>query len=128
MKLLSLKYLTVVLIVFCLQLPGCVLLITGERGVVKCAQSKTVFDNPPAKNKYGLEMSPSGPKPAEHAEKVETAVIPGPDSNHKGARHFRSFFPQIKAYKVRESSLSEHFSKLLSTKMHKNPLINILRI
>ena len=128
MKLLSLKYLTVVFIVFCLQLPGCSPLSAGKAGVAEYLRDRTSFNISQEKNKSGLEISPSRPKPAEHAEKVEPTVILGPDSSHKGVRYIYPFSLQIKTLSVMETSLSGHSSLLFSVTVHKSPVINILRI
>ncbi len=128
MKLLSLKYLTVVFIVFWLQLPGNGLLSAGKAGVAPYLTDRTSFNNSQGKNKPGLGIIPSRPKPAEHAEKVEPTIIPGPDSGHKGVRYIYPFSLQIKTLSVRELSLSGHSSLMLSTAIHKSPVINILRI
>ena len=128
MKLLQLKYLTIlVILLFSFEINrGQLRYGNKEFGEITLSQSSK--NESPEKNCPNLELSENGSRPTNHGEKINTIVITCPVVNCSEVRLINFFTLQKIASSKKSNSLVSHYYLLISKTLHISPLVNILLI
>lgn len=128
MKLLSLKYLTIfIILLFSLEISKGHL-NHGNRELGEITLSQCPENESPEKNCLNLELRENGSRPTNHGEKVETIVITCPLANYSEVRLINLLTLQKITLSKRNYSIISHYSLLISKTLQISPLVNILQI
>jgi hypothetical protein len=128
MKLLPLKYLTILIILLFSLKNSKDQLNHVNKELGKFTTSLCLENEPPEKNCQNSELRENRFRPTNHGEKVETIVITCHAKNHSEVRLINIPTLQKFAFSKRNHSLISHYFLLFSQTLHLSPFINNLRI
>lgn len=128
MKLLPLKYLTILIILLFSFEINKGQLSYGNKEFGETTLSQSSKNESTEKNCPNLELSENGSRPTNHGEKVNIIVITCPVVNCSEVRLINLFTLQKIASSKKSYSLVSHYYLLISKTLHISPLVNILLI